>query len=239
MNKEKLIFKGIVGSTAFGTNTPESDLDYASIFMCDNNDLLGLEYKEHDDVNKDDRRYELNKFVKLLMLGNPNMIEILNLPSDCWLEWDSKRWTLLQKHKDIFLTKKLGDTFSGYAKTQLEKAQGLNKKINWEKNKIDRKDVLDFCYFEVNGRSMSVKDYLKTEGISQEQIGLVKLDKMRDAYAAYFDTGFYEDFEAKGIVKHLEVNDVHVSSVPKHMMESPHLVMSFNKDGYCIACYTN
>lgn len=142
---EKIIFKTIVGSQMFGTNTSTSDTDIAEIYMCDPDDLFGFEYKEHDDVDKDYRRYELGKFIKLLMNGNPNMLEILNAPHDCILQ-SSVEWEYIQTYKHLFVTKNIYNTMVNYAKSQLRKSHGLKKMINWEKSKTIRKSVLDFCY---------------------------------------------------------------------------------------------
>lgn len=246
---EKLIFKGIVGSRAFGTNTENSDTDIAEIYMCDNDDLLGLTYKEHDDIDKDNRRYELNKFIKLLMVGNPNMLEILNLPEDCKI-MSSDTWYEIQKVKNKFITKNLYNTFAGYAKTQINKATGLNKKINWESQKVERKSVLDFCYiyplsYTKQTQAIHIPTWLHTENYKQEHCGLVGLDHFQNTYLIYIDelqwvkdtdNPRYKDIPTnnfRGIVKE-DSNDVHTSSVPEHLR--PKGILYFNKDGYSMHC---
>lgn len=246
---EKIIFKGIVGSHAFGTNRVGSDIDIAEIYMCDNDDLLGLYYKEHDDYSKDYRRYELNKVIRLLMNGNPNMLELLYLPDDCVLQ-TSPEWEYIKKHRQQFLTKKLYETFAGYARTQIKKAKGLNKKINWEKDQTERKTVLDFCYiFEfdnTNTKAIPVKDWLKQEGYAQEEIGLVGLDHVRNGYLFYIDemqwlksnNPRYKSIETlnfNGIVSDENIaNDVNTSSVPKYCI--PVGMLFFNRDAYSTHC---
>jgi uncharacterized protein len=245
---EKILFKCKVGSHAFGTNTPESDEDIATIFACDTDDILGFKYKEHDDLTKDDRRYEIGKFIRLLLQGNPNMLEILNSPDDCVL-FTTPEFDLLRTESKRFITKKLFHTFVGYANTQIAKSKGLNKKINWEKSKITRKDVLDFCYvvdlYNVKG-TVPLKSWLIQEGYTQEHCGLQGLDHFRYGYLLYVDDLAWvkkeanhrfadiETHEFKGIVQGEDSNDVSTSSIPAYC--KPKALLYFNKDGYSVHC---
>lgn len=245
---EKILFRCIVGSHAFGTNTPESDMDIATIFMCDTEDLLGFKYKEHDDIDKDNRRYEIGKFIRLLMNGNPNMLEILKSPDSCILE-TTPEFDELRQNSHLFVTKRLFETFVGYANTQINKAQGLNKKINWEKSKVERKDVLDFCYivdlYNVKG-TVPLKTWLSKEGFKQEHCGLQGLDHFRYGYLLYTDdlawvvekaNHRFADIKThgfKGIVQGDDSNDVSTSSIPEYCL--PKALLYFNKDAYSMHC---
>lgn len=246
---ERTLFKCIVGSHAFGTQTKDSDTDIAEIFVCDRNDLLGFKYKEHDDIDKDNRRYEIGKFLKLLMAGNPNMLEILNSPDDCVLE-TSPEFELLRKESKMFITKALFWTFIGYANTQIVKARGLNKKINWENSKVERKTVLDFCYvYPMDNPKMSspLREWLGKEGHEQSTCGLQELDHFRYGYLLYLDNLAWvaaqanhrfanvKTHEFKGIVSDEDTsNDVCLSTIPEYSV--PNAVMYFNKDGYSTHC---
>ncbi len=232
---EKIIFKTIVGSQMFGTNTPTSDKDIAEIYMCDNDDLLGFEYKEHSDINKDYRRYEVGKFIKLLMNGNPNMLEILNSPQDCVLT-TSEEWFYIQRFKDMFVTKNIYNTMVNYAKSQLKKSHGLNKLVNWEKDKTIRKSVLDFCYIypltkNKNTQAITLNSFLLDKGYFHEFCGLVKIDHFKDQYLMYYEPS--ENFV--GIIRDEITNDdVCLSNVnEKH---SPIAILYFNKDGFSMHC---
>src|SRR5690606_9212206 len=112
-------------------------------------------------VNKDECYFELRKFLKLLAVANPNALELLYLPNHCILE-AAEEFQYLTKIRDTFLTKRCYDTFYHYARTQLRKSQGLNKKRNWEKSRTERKTIHDFCkiLIRINGNVFSLKEHI-------------------------------------------------------------------------------
>jgi hypothetical protein len=137
----------------------------------------------------------------------------------------------------MFLSKKCRLSFGGYAIQQIRKARGLDKKMNWEKQRIERKDILDFCYVHKKGGSVPVKDKLKEIGVTQEQVGLVSIPHMRNCYAMY-DALDREGIIASGIASDLlKSNDVSLTSIPSNVQDD-HVpnVMYFNKEAYSTHC---
>jgi len=47
---------------------------------------------------------------------------------------------MILEHKDEFITKVCCKSFAGYGIAQIKKAKGLDKKQNWEKGKVTRKN---------------------------------------------------------------------------------------------------
>jgi predicted nucleotidyltransferase len=136
MNVEKMaqdnkIWEVISGSHAYGTNTPTSDLDTRGLFMADLGLLLspfeGVE--QYMDSKNDTQIYELRKFFHLLADNNPNIIEILWVPSDC-VKFKHPAMNLLLAERKAFLSQKVKHTFSGYAMAQMKRIRGHNKWIN-------------------------------------------------------------------------------------------------------------
>lgn len=231
--KHKLIFKAIVGSQAQGTSTPESDIDIKGIYMQDIDDLISFGYEEFVQVSKDESYYELKRFLELLCTGNPNAIEILFSPEDCILQ-TSPQFKILYENRYLFLTKKCYSTFAGYANTQIKKSKGLDKKMNWEEQRITRKTPLDFCYVHIGGKTMELNNFLDTIGFKQEKCGLVKLNHMNNIYALYYDYTGEEHF--KGIIGE-DSNELRLSSISKEFAfnRNPY-VLYYNKDGYASHC---
>ena len=239
-----LIFKAIVGSQSYGTSTPTSDIDHKGVYMQSVDELISFGYKEQVDVSKDESYYEIRRFIQLLQSANPTVLELLYSPADCIIQ-SSPQFDLLVQHRDMFLTKKCLLSFGGYAVAQIKKAKGLDKKMNYEKDRVTRKDVLDFCYV-LNSDSFGtipVKDYLKKEGKLQEHSGLSKLTHFRDCYSLFYDhlaemKSTNPKFEGsgygyRGIIGE-DSNDVRLSDIPKYAVRET--VLYFNKDGYSMHC---
>ena len=252
------------GSHAYGTNVPTSDTDYAGVFIQSEDDILGLNYKEQiNDDSNDTVIYELRRFLGLLGSNNPTVLELLNTPEDCIIYKDPV-FDLILENREKFITKICANSFGGYAKQQISKAKGQDKKQNWEKDKVTRKDILDFCYVIEGDKSIAWKVW--NNGRFEEKfIGVVNVPNARDIYAVYFDKDafcmFSESisestrknlievrkelgqpmgFGYKGLVKtgeginSTESNALRLSSIPKE--ESPICVVTYNKDGYTQHC---
>jgi predicted nucleotidyltransferase len=184
----KLLFRGIVGSQSYGLATETSDTDYKSIYLQSEEDILSNNYVGQIDIDKDDVAYELRRFLELVSTGNPNVLELLFLPEHCIIN-TSPEYEYLRENREVFLTKQCYYTYSGYAKTQLQKASGINKKFNWEENRIERKNIQDFSKIidRQNGKTFLFKDWLKDNEYAPEQIGLTSIDGFRDCYRLYTD----------------------------------------------------
>jgi len=252
------------GSHAYGTNVPTSDTDYAGVFIQSEDDILGLKYKEQvNDDSNDTVIYELRRFLGLLGTNNPTVLELLNTPEDCVIYKDPV-FDLILENREKFITKLCANSFGGYAKQQISKAKGQNKKQNWEKDKVTRKDVLDFVYVIEGEKSIPWKVW-NNDKYEKKFIGVVNVPNARDIYAVYYDTDAYLCFSEsvseetrnvyknirkelglamgfgyKGLVKtgeginSAESNQLRLSSIPKG--ETPICNITYNKDGYSQHC---
>ena len=176
----------IRGSHAYGTNIETSDTDYTGVFIQSQEDIFGFNYKEqiNDDTN-DTVIYEIKRFLELLTSNNPNILEMLNTPEDCIIYKDPI-FNLILENRDKFITKVCAKSFGGYGKMQIQKAKGQNKKQNWEKDKVTRKDVLDFVYVIEGSKSIPWKKW--NDGRYEEKfIGVVNVPNAMNVYAVYYD----------------------------------------------------
>jgi len=183
----RLIYQYIRGSHAYGLNIETSDIDTGGVYITTNDVLLGLRsgYCEQiADAKNDNVWYEVGRFLELLMASNPNMLEALFVPERCIIyKHPVMDYILENKHK--FLTKKAFNALVGYSIQQIAKARGLNKKI--VKPVKVRKTPIDFCYTFKNQGSESVMEFLNRHGLKQIYCGLVHVDNMDQAYAAFYD----------------------------------------------------
>jgi len=258
-----ILFETIIGSQAYGTQTPTSDVDKKFVYILPEDCILGTGYIEQLNVNKDYVGWEIRRFLELMASNNPTVLELLNSPEDCIIT-KHPMFDLILEHKDKFITKICKDSFGGYAVQQIKKAKGLNKKQNWEKDKVTRKDVLDFVYVIEGEKSMPWKIW--NNGRYDEKFcGVVNVPNARDLYAVYFDTdanncfneripepirernkawrkeeGHSMGYGYKGLVKTgegqnvAESNQLRLSSIPKG--EKPICNIIYNKDGYSMHC---
>jgi hypothetical protein len=226
----KILLKAIVGSQAYGTNTTNSDVDYKGVYAQPVEDLIGFTYKEQIEVSKDECYFEVRRFLQLLQSANPTMLELLYMPPECIVE-KHPAFDIIIQNRDKFLTRKCLQSFGGYALEQINKAKGLEKKMNWEQDKITRKTPFDFCYIYEEGKTMLILSFLERNNWVADRCGLVGLNHFKNCYALYYDTT--GELEYKGIVSE-KGNDVKLSSVPKG--EKPVSIMCFNQEGYSSHC---
>ena len=107
------------GSRAYGTNTPESDVDIRGIATnTASSILLGRDFETVLDTNTDTVIYSLDRIFELLTNCNPNTIEILNVREQDIIYADEIGKQLLE-HKNIFLSQRCAQSFGGYATSQL------------------------------------------------------------------------------------------------------------------------
>lgn len=227
-----ILLEAISGSKAYGLSTPASDTDIRGIFILPREDIYGLDYlPQVANETNDIVFYELGRFVELLLKNNPTVMELLAMPEQ----------TILQRHplldlinpKDV-LSKLCQDTFAGYARAQIRKARGLNKKI-MVKMEERRKGILEFCWVVAGQGSVPVQEWLAERGWQQEDCALVNIPHMHNVYALFHGgTEARSSLGFKGIAAKDTSNNVSLSSVPKGM--EPVGVMSFNKDGYTRYC---
>lgn len=237
------------GSQAYGTNLPTSDTDYAGVYIQQKEDIYGFRYKEQINDDKNDTVfYEVHRFLELVSSNNPTILELLNTPEDCIIYKDPIFDKILE-NRQKFITKTCSKSFGGYAIQQIKKAKGQDKKQNWEKERVERKTPLDFCYLHLGSKSIPLTDWLKEYDKEQSKCGLSKIPHSRDVYALYYDFSenyteeFFKDHGIKdGDIKFKGIafedsNDIRLSSIPFGVDKEwfvGHL--SYNKDEYSKHC---
>lgn len=118
-----LILRALTGSRAYGIATAESDEDSRGVCVLPERLLLGLEgFEQHESEGKDHVVYALGKFAGLALQGNPNIIETLFAPEDTLLHVDELGAELLAQ-RGLFLSRRAGERFGGYARGQLERME--------------------------------------------------------------------------------------------------------------------
>ena len=100
-----VIFRGIVGSRAYGTANANSDTDIRGIFVVPSAEYVRLTPppKQVSDARNDKTYYSLLRFCELMAEANPTTMEMLFLPEDCVLK-TSSAYSLLVTNRNLFIT---------------------------------------------------------------------------------------------------------------------------------------
>lgn len=120
------ILTGIVGSTAYGLATPESDVDTLSVAVAPTQDVLGLHPprdKTASEVrtNPDVTVHELGKYLALALKANPTITELLWLPEDCYTEKHAAGLDLMRLRRKLLGATAVRNAYLGYATSQFRK----------------------------------------------------------------------------------------------------------------------
>jgi len=226
-NRGLIILECISGSKAYGLDTPASDTDIKGVFILPKEDYYGLNYvPQVNNETNDIVFYEFRRFMELLSVNNPNILELLNTPHKSIIY---KHPYLSEIKSEMILSKLCRNTFGKFALSQIKKAKGLKKKIVNPVAK-ERKSVLSFCFVNYEQGAIPLRKYLEIKGFEQNNCGLVNIQYMKDVYGLYYS----ESSGFSGIIKGKDSNDVCLSSIPKGTKQEA--VLYFNRDGYSNYC---
>jgi len=145
-SRQHVLFSCVAGSRAYGTDTHESDEDIRGVYAIPAASYLELDppAPQLADERQNVVYFSLRRFVELLTSANPNLLELLFMPSDCVQTCTAEMETMIHS-RDIFITRQCGDTHIGYAMSQIKKARGQNKWVNQPKS-ANPPVKEDFCY---------------------------------------------------------------------------------------------
>jgi predicted nucleotidyltransferase len=131
-----IFYRCQVGSRAFGLATDDSDDDLRGIYLPPARmdwSLFKLpEQLESADAGKDEVYWELEKFLKLALKANPNVLETLWTPLVLHADEVAGR---LRELRDAFLSRHLYKTYSGYVLSQFRRMANAHAKTGAYKAK--------------------------------------------------------------------------------------------------------
>jgi predicted nucleotidyltransferase len=135
--KDRTCFLTIYGSTAYGLNTPESDIDVRGITTVPKQYLFGFNkhFYQLEKKEPDTTIFDIKKFFSLTSVGNPNTLEMLFVEPEHHLIVNDIGQILID-NRDYFLSKQLKERYIGYAKAQ---AHRIRNHRGWLLNPIDKK----------------------------------------------------------------------------------------------------
>lgn len=118
-----IMLLGLGGSHAYGTSTPNSDIDLRGIATRAPRDILtGYDWESTQNRATDTVIYSFDKMISLLAQCNPNTIEILGLKPEHYIHMTPIGEELVA-NASMFLSKRAVHTFGSYAKSQLRRLE--------------------------------------------------------------------------------------------------------------------
>jgi predicted nucleotidyltransferase len=131
---DRVIFKCVIGSVAYGLQTETSDVDRRGIYLAPSQmqwSLYGV--PEQLECHETQETYwELQKFLILALKANPNVLESLYSPI---VETATPLAAELLANRHLFLSQMIYQTFNGYVMSQFKKMQGdlrNSGKVKWK-----------------------------------------------------------------------------------------------------------
>jgi uncharacterized protein len=119
---DRVIFRCVIGSRAYGLEDDESDTDYRGVFLPPA-ELEWSLYGVPDQLECDETQehyWELRRFLVLALKANPNVLECLYSPL---VEKATPLAEELLAMRSIFLSRLVYQTYNGYVMSQFKKMQ--------------------------------------------------------------------------------------------------------------------
>lgn len=119
---DRVIYRCVIGSRAYGLDDDESDIDYRGIFLptADRHwSLVGIPHQLECDETQE-AYWELQKFLVLALKANPNVLECLYTPL---VEKATPLAEELLAIREAFLSRLVYQTYNGYVMSQFKKMQ--------------------------------------------------------------------------------------------------------------------
>ncbi|MCL2045570.1 MAG: nucleotidyltransferase domain-containing protein [Oscillospiraceae bacterium] len=155
--KGRLIFLTYGGSHAYGTNTPKSDIDIRGVAFNRKSDLVGLSsFEQVVDEATDTTVYSFNKLISLLCSMNPNTIEMVACKEEHYAIYSPVAQQLIDNRR-MFLSKRVVNSFGGYAQQQLRRLQNALARDSYPQSEKE-KHILE----SIKSAMMSFEDRYET-----------------------------------------------------------------------------
>jgi predicted nucleotidyltransferase len=171
---DRVIYRCVVGSRAFGLDTDESDTDRRGIYLPPAElhwSLFGVPEQLENDENQE-AYWELQKFLIMALKGNPNVLECLYTPL---VEFASPLAQELLDMRDAFISRLVYATYNGYVMSQFKRMQSDLR----NQGRIKPKHVMHLIRLLLSGIHVLREGFVPVDvGQHRERLFAIKNEEM-------------------------------------------------------------
>lgn len=176
---DRVIYRCVVGSRAFGLETEESDTDRRGVYLPPADlhwSLYGVpEQLENDGPvtwKGEECYWELQKFLIMALKGNPNILECLYTPL---VEHATPLAEELLAMRDAFLSRLVYQTYNGYVMSQFKRMQADLR----SQGRVKPKHVMHLIRLLLSGIHVLREGFVPVDvGEHREQLFAIKNEEM-------------------------------------------------------------
>lgn len=189
---QRVIYRCVIGSRAYGLDDDASDTDRRGIYL-PSSDLHWSLYGVPEQLENEQTQeayWELQKFLVLALKANPNVLECLYSPI---VEHATPLAQELLSIREIFLSKLLFQTYSGYVASQFKKMQMDIR----NQGRVKWKHVMHLIRLLISGIDVLIKhEVIVDVGEHREELFRIKRGEMSFHDADVWRKSLQKQFEA-------------------------------------------
>ncbi|MCO6042389.1 nucleotidyltransferase domain-containing protein [Aeoliella sp. ICT_H6.2] len=171
---DRVIYRCVVGSRAFGLDTDESDTDRRGIYLPSAElewSLYGVP-EQLENEGSDECYWEIQKFLVMALKGNPNILECLYTPL---VEFATPLAEELLAMRDAFLSRLVYQTYNGYVMSQFKRMQADLR----SHGRIKPKHVMHLVRLLLSGIHVLREGFVPVDvGQHRERLFAIKTEQM-------------------------------------------------------------
>lgn len=189
---ERVIFKCIIGSRAFGLEDDQSDTDYRGVYLPPAELHWSLySVPEQLDCHETQETYwEIQKFLALALKANPNVLECLYTPL---VEQVTPLGEELLAMREIFLSRLVYQTYNGYVMSQFKKMQTDIK----NQGQVKWKHVMHLIRLLISGIKVLTEGFVVVDaGEYREQLLAIKRGELPWEETEKWRKSLHQEFDA-------------------------------------------
>jgi len=157
---DNIIYLTLSGSIGYGTSLDNSDIDLRGVAIERKENMYGFQsFEQFENIETDTVIYGLKKFVSLALKGNPNILELLGTKDEHIL-YMNKYGKALRENKELFLSKRIINTFGNYATAQLRRLQNALARDHYPQEEKE-KHILATINSQMNHFSSNYTEFPK------------------------------------------------------------------------------